>query len=58
VTEALEHIADDKIIGMILNKAHARRNKLLGLSYGSGYGYGYGYGYGHEGRSAPKDAAS
>lgn len=54
VVEALEHIGDDKIIGMVLNKAHARRNKLLGLSYGAGYGYGYGYGYGHEGRSDPK----
>jgi len=58
IVEALEHIGDDKIIGMILNKAHARRNKILGLSYGSRYGYGYGYGYGHEGRSAVKDAAS
>jgi protein-tyrosine kinase len=46
VTEALEHIGDDKIIGMVLNKAHRRRNKFMGISYGSRYGYGYGYGYG------------
>jgi protein-tyrosine kinase len=59
VTEALQHIGDDKIVGMVLNKAHARRNKFLGFSYGSGYGYGYGYGYGHEGRSdSPSDRAA
>ncbi len=52
VSEALEHIGGDKIIGMILNKAHLRRNKLFGLGYGYGYGsgYGYGYGYGRNGR--------
>jgi protein-tyrosine kinase len=47
VTEALEHIGEDKIIGMILNKAHQRRSKLFGLGYGYGYGSGYGYGYGY-----------
>lgn len=52
ITEALEHLGGDKIIGMVLNKAHRRRSKLLGLgsyygSYGYQYGYGYGYGYGH-----------
>lgn len=47
ITEALSHVGDDKIIGMILNKTHKRRNRLLGLSFNS-YGYGYGYGYGHK----------
>jgi protein-tyrosine kinase len=52
VTKALEHIGDDKIIGMILNKTHYRRNGLLGYGYGYGYAYGqgYGHGYGHDGR--------
>jgi exopolysaccharide/PEP-CTERM locus tyrosine autokinase len=49
ITEALEHIGEDKIIGMVLNKTHRRRNRLLGLTYGGyGYGKGYGYGYGSE----------
>ena len=39
VTEALEHIGEDKIIGMVLNKAHLRRNRLAGLGYGYGYGW-------------------
>jgi len=53
ITEALERISEDKVIGMVLNKAHRRRNKLLGLGYGYGYGsgYGYGYGYGEKDRS-------
>jgi protein-tyrosine kinase len=57
VTEALEHIGEDKIIGMVLNKSHRRRSKLFGLGYGygSGYGYGYGYGYGEKGRAGPAD---
>ena len=38
ITRALEHIGDDKIIGMVLNKAHSRRSKLFGLGYGYGYG--------------------
>jgi protein-tyrosine kinase len=46
VTEALERINGDKVIGMVLNKAHSRRSKFMGLSYGYGYGYGAGYGYG------------
>lgn len=53
VTEALEHISADKIIGLLLNKAHSRRSALFGLGsrYGYGYGYGHGYGYGYgEGR--------
>ncbi len=61
VLEALEHIGEDKVIGTILNKAHRRRNKLLGISYGTyggqyGYGgYGYGYGYGHRHAQAATD---
>ena len=39
VTDALEHIGEDKIIGMVLNKAHRRRNRLAGLGYGYGAGY-------------------
>ena len=54
VTEALERVGQDKVIGMVLNKSHRRRNQILGLAYGygyrSGYGYGYGYGYGRQGR--------
>lgn len=46
VTEALQHIGEDKAVGMILNKAHRRRSRLLGLSFGAGYKYGYGYEYG------------
>jgi protein-tyrosine kinase len=57
VTEALEHVGGDKIIGMVLNKAHSRRSKLFGLGYGYGYGDGYGYGYGskRQARSAEQD---
>jgi protein-tyrosine kinase len=58
VTEALEHIGEDKVIGMVLNKAHRRRNKLLGLGYGYGYGSGYGYGYGQKGRTAQTSSAA
>jgi protein-tyrosine kinase len=58
VTEALEHIGEDKIIGLILNKAHGRRNNLFGMGYGYGYGAGYGYGYGHEGRASSGKSAS
>lgn len=44
VTEALQRIGGDKIIGTVLNKTRSNPfNK-------SAYGYGYGYGYGHEGR--------
>tara|TARA_R110002110_G_scaffold91264_1_gene237392 strand:- start:50339 stop:51346 length:1008 start_codon:yes stop_codon:yes gene_type:complete len=55
VSEALEHIGADKAIGMILNKAHTRRNKLLGFGYA--YGYGYGSGYGHDERPLPAKGA-
>lgn len=53
VTEALEQIGDDKMVGMVLNKAHIRRSKFMGLSYGYGYGYGSGYGY-EDGGRGPK----
>tara|TARA_R110000787_G_scaffold74017_8_gene164702 strand:- start:2465 stop:3466 length:1002 start_codon:yes stop_codon:yes gene_type:complete len=44
VTEALQRIGGDKIIGTVLNKTRSNPfNKSV-------YGYGYGYGYGHEGR--------
>lgn len=44
VTEALQRIGGDKIIGTVLNKTRSNPfNK-------SAYGYGYGYGYGHEDR--------
>ena len=39
VTEAVDLIPDDKVVGMVLNKA--RRNPL------DRFGYAYGYGYGH-----------
>lgn len=45
VTEALEHIGEDKMVGVMLNRASRRRLGLFGL--GKVYGYGYGYGYGH-----------
>jgi protein-tyrosine kinase len=38
VTEAIEHIRDDKVIGMLLNKSNHKDSGQ--------YGYGYGYGYG------------
>jgi protein-tyrosine kinase len=56
VTEALEHIGPDKVVGMVLNRARKRRFNLLGYGYGygrDGYGYGYGYGNRHRG-SAPE----
>lgn len=61
ISEALGQIGDDKIIGVVLNKAHSRRSNLFGLGsrygygYGSGYGYGYGYGYG-QGSKRQQDA--
>lgn len=57
VTEAIEHINEDKVIGLVLNKAHPRRSKLMGLSYGYGYGYGSGYGYGEGARDATSGEA-
>lgn len=56
--EALEQIGEDKMIGIVLNRASRRRSKLLGVgSYGYGYGYGggYGYGAGREGSSSAEE---
>lgn len=55
ITEALEHIAEDKVVGMILNGTHRRRSSLFGYGYGYGYGNGYGYG-GREPDSASETA--
>jgi protein-tyrosine kinase len=57
VTEALEHIGQDKVVGMVLNKVRKRRFNLLGYGYGYGYGRdGYGYGNGNRHRdSAPEE---
>ncbi|WOJ98274.1 XrtA-associated tyrosine autokinase [Congregibacter brevis] len=58
VQEALEHIGENKIAGVVLNRASRRRSKLLGVgSYGYGYGYGDGYGYGERRGSGAKIAA-
>jgi len=59
ITEALEKIGGDKVIGMVLNKVHSRRSKLFGLGsrYGYGYGYSYGYGYGRDSKRPPESAA-
>ncbi len=48
VTEAIQHIRDDKVIGMLLNKSSG--------SDAGQYGYGYGYGgYGYGGRERAED---
>jgi protein-tyrosine kinase len=57
VTEAISHLGEDKMIGMVLNKAHIRRSKFMGLSYGYGYGYGSGYGYENGGRDISQEEA-
>lgn len=44
VIEAIEHIGEDKVIGLVLNKV--RKNPLSKHGYGYGYGYGYAYGEG------------
>lgn len=44
VTEALQRIADDKFVGVMLNRISRRRFNFLGLGGYGGYGYGYGYG--------------
>ena len=49
VKDAVGRLGEDKVIGMVLNRASRSR---LG-SYNKGYGYGYGYGYG-EGEGARK----
>ena len=57
VVEALEQLGEDKIVGVVLNRASRRRTKLLGVgSYGYGYGYGYGYAYGNPAGEADADA--
>jgi protein-tyrosine kinase len=50
VTEALEHIGQDKVVGMVLNRARSR-----GKLYGYGYSYGYGYGNRSEQGTMPSD---
>jgi protein-tyrosine kinase len=50
ITEALEHIAENKMIGMVLNRTRRNRGKLFG------YGYGYGYGYGSDSRGRRVDS--
>lgn len=48
VTQAIEHIGEDKMVGMVLNRARRRVNP-----YYYNYNYGYGsspYGYGHRAR--------
>ncbi len=40
VEEAVEHLGEDKVVGVVLNKA--RHNPLVHHGYGYGYGYGYG----------------
>jgi exopolysaccharide/PEP-CTERM locus tyrosine autokinase len=48
VTEAMEHIEQDKAVGLLLNKSRRKRG-LFGYGYGYAYGYGYGQ-YGYPGR--------
>jgi len=57
VTEALEHIGQDKMVGMVLNRAR-RHGKLFGYGYGYAYGRdGYGgYGYGNRARDSSPEA--
>jgi Mrp family chromosome partitioning ATPase len=52
IIEAIEHIAEDKMIGMVLNRTRRNRGKLFGY----GYGYGYGYGSDSRGRRAESNA--
>lgn len=52
VTQAIEHIGEDKMVGMVLNRARRRINP-----YYYSYGYGGGpYGYGHRGRDTTPDS--
>lgn len=46
VKEALEHIGEDKAVGLVLNRASRRRMNIFGMGFSYSYGYGYGYGYG------------
>jgi protein-tyrosine kinase len=54
VIDALEHIGEDKVVGMVLNKTRKRRV----TPFGSGYDYGYGYGYGSRGRGEERSTPS
>jgi protein-tyrosine kinase len=52
VTQAIEHIGEEKMVGMVLNRARRRINP-----YYYSYGYGGGpYGYGHRGRDAAPES--
>ena len=51
VNEALQHIAGDKIVSMLLNKNRKHHMRKYG-----GYGYGYGYGYGKTKPMSPQSA--
>jgi protein-tyrosine kinase len=56
VTDALEHIGEDKMVGMVLNRSRKRRINPFG--YGYGYGYSYGYGYGSEEQASAAEKTS
>ncbi len=52
VTQAIQHIGEEKMVGMVLNRARRRINP-----YYYSYGYGGGpYGYGHRSREAAPEA--
>ena len=52
VTQAIEHIGQEKMVGMVLNRARRNLNP-----YAYNYGYGAGpYGYGHRGRDHAPDS--
>jgi len=52
VNQAIEHIGEEKMVGMVLNRARRRINP-----YYYSYGYGGGpYGYGHRSREATPEA--
>jgi protein-tyrosine kinase len=52
VTSALQRISEDKSVGVVLNRASARRRGLLGIGIDYSYGYGYGYGYSRDGEES------
>lgn len=54
VVEAIEHISEDKMVGMVLNRA--RRRKFIGFGYGYGLGYGYGYAENNPVAPAPRQS--
>jgi len=47
VNQAIEHIGEDKMVGMVLNRARRRRNPYY-YTYGEVYGYGRDRQYGHD----------